>query len=177
VNFLDSTSAIPNALSSDPLSPETSQRLLRFSLDHQDDALLPLIQIVEILRLDITEILPIPDLPSWVLGVYNWRGEMLWLVDFNALFNYPPILQKQGTAFGLVVQEGQQSLGFVVSQVHDIELHDLQDLQPVVSNLFSPNLLPFIVGVLPKSSDPVLDVSAIARSDLWQKSRTNSEIF
>jgi positive phototaxis protein PixI len=165
---------LPNAQLPDPNPPpldpalETQQRLLRFSLDQQDSALFPLAQMVEIFRLELIEILPIPDVPSWVLGIYNWRGEMLWLIDFNALVGYPSISQqKQGTApaFGLVVQ-GEQHLGFVISQVHEIELHDLQDLQPVVSNLFSAELLPFVLGVLPKTSDPVLDVNAIVQTYL-----------
>ncbi len=165
------------AFSSAAMPSETEHRLLRFALDHQDNALLPLAQIVEILRLNMAEVLPIPDLPSCVLGIYNWRGEILWLIDFNALFGYPPIpQQKQGVAppYGIVIQGEQQCLGFVVSQVHEIELHDLQNLQPTVVNLFPPNLLPFVLGVVPTSGDPVLDMGAIAQSNLWQREQSDS---
>ncbi|HEY9642674.1 MAG TPA: chemotaxis protein CheW [Coleofasciculaceae cyanobacterium] len=178
VNLVHSASSSPGSEGTplDP-SPETRQRLLRFSLDHQDSALLPLAQIAEILRLAIAEIVPIPDLPHWVLGIYNWRGEMLWLIDFNALVGYPSIAQQQQrttSVFGMVVQDQQQALGFIVPQVQDIELHDLQELQPAVANLFSPDFLPFVLGVLPKTSDPVLDVRAIAQSHLWQKDQIGS---
>jgi positive phototaxis protein PixI len=158
-------------LALDPLPPETRQRLLRFPLGSQDSALLPLEQITEILRVNMGEILPVPEMPSCILGIYNWRGDMLWLVDLNHLVGRAPLLQPSqilASLVAMVVQVNGQLLGLVVQHVNDIELHDLQHLQPAAPGLFPPKLLPFVLGALPRGSGTVLDVTAIAQCPLWQ---------
>jgi positive phototaxis protein PixI len=161
-------------LTLDPLPPETRQRLLRFPIGFQDSALLPLEQIAEIFTVNLAEILPVPEMPSCVLGICNWRGEMLWLVDLNQLVGYPslstlePVLTSPVT---MVVQVDDRSIGLVVQQVNDIELHELDRLQAAAPGLFSPGLMPFVLGYLPRASGTVLDVTAITASSLWQRHR------
>jgi positive phototaxis protein PixI len=169
--FVSSTAISLDPLTLEPLPPETRQRLLRFPLGHQDSALLPLEQIVEILRLNVAEILPVPEMPSCILGICNWRGTMLWLIDLNHLVGYPS-LAEQGrvlaTLVVMVIQVNTQTVGLVVQQVNDIELHDLQKLQPSATGLFPPKLLPYVLGYLPGDNGTVLDVTAITQSPLWQ---------
>src|SRR5919202_989161 len=153
----------------DPLPPETGERLLRFPLGLQDSALLPLEQITEILRVNVAEILPVPEMASCVLGICNWRGEMLWLIDLNHLVGSPLVSWAAvASPVAIVVQINHQSVGLVVQQVNDIELHELQQLQPAAIGLFPPRLLPFILGALPGDCGTVLDVTAITRSPLWK---------
>lgn len=152
----------------EPLPPETRQRLLRFPCC-EESALLPLDDITEIIRLNVTEILPVPEMPNCVLGICNWRGEMLWLVNLNQLVGATPLtFAETVTPIAMVIQVNEQVVGLVVSQVHDIELHDLQLLQPAVTGLFSPQLLPFVKGVLLGGRGIVLDVTAISQCPLWQ---------
>lgn len=157
-----------------PFPPQKQQRLLRFPLGHQDSALLPLEQIGEVLRVNATEILPVPEMPHCVLGICNWRGDMLWLVDLNHLMGYLP-LEQQGQLSAalvvLVVQVNDQSVGLVVAQVNDIEYHNLQHLQPAAPGLFPPKLLPFILGSLPEEQGIVLNIHAISHYPLWQMHR------
>ncbi len=172
--FVSSTASSLDLLTLDPLPPETRQRLLRFPLGSQDSALLPLEQITEILRLDVAEILPVPEMPSCVLGICHWRGEMLWLIDLNHLVGYPP-LSAQGRVLAspvaMVIQVNSQSVGLVVQRVNDIELHDLQQLQPAATGLFPPKVLPFVLGALPGVNGSVLNVTAITQCPLWQLHR------
>jgi positive phototaxis protein PixI len=155
----------------DPLPTETCQRLLRFPLGREDSALLPLAQIAEIFRVNVEDILPVPEMPSCVLGIFNWRGEMLWLIDLDHLLGYPPLSLMTATPMAVVVQSNSQPLGLVVSQVNDIELHDLQKLTNAAIGLFPPKLLPFVLGALPEGSGTVLDVTAITQCPLWQLHR------
>jgi len=57
------------------------QQFLRFHLVPDTTALLPVRQMSEVLTVPIAQVVPIPHTPAWVMGVYNWRGEILWLVD------------------------------------------------------------------------------------------------
>ncbi|NJM73973.1 MAG: chemotaxis protein CheW [Scytonema sp. RU_4_4] len=152
----------------DPLPPETNlSKLLCFPLGLQDSALLPLKQIAEIIRVNLVEILPVPEMPSCILGICNWRGEMLWLLDLNHLVGYP-VLTTGVTRIAIVVMVNEQAVGLVVPQVDDIELHDLQQLQKASAGLFPPKLLPFVLGALPNGKT-VLDVTAITQCPLWQR--------
>ncbi|MFB2773367.1 chemotaxis protein CheW [Pelatocladus sp. BLCC-F211] len=159
------------ALILDPLPPDTRVRLLRFPLGIQNSVLLPLEQIAKIIQINLAEILPIPDMPDCIIGICNWRGEMLWLLDFNNFVGYPSLWQLQpiSTAIAvIVVQINHQSLGIAVQQVNDIELHDLEQLQVVPFGLFPPDLIPLIQGILPGCSDAVLDLQAIIHCPLWK---------
>ncbi|MEQ8997046.1 MAG: chemotaxis protein CheW [Coleofasciculus sp. B1-GNL1-01] len=163
-----------DSLTLKPLPPETQRRLLRFPLSHQDSALLPLEQIGEVLRVNVRDILPVPEMPGCVLGICNWRGDMLWLVDLSQLLGYLSLDQQGQLAdvlVVLVVQVNEQSIGLVVSQVNDIEYHNLQHLQPAVPGVFPPKLLPFILGSLPEDQGIVLNVNAISHYPLWQRHR------
>jgi positive phototaxis protein PixI len=155
----------------DPLPPETRQRLLRFPLRVQDSVLVPLEQIAEILNLEVTEILPVPDLPSCVMGICNWRGEMLWVIDFNDFVGYPSPFRPEPSEAKIAVivaQINHQSIGLGVQQVNDIELHDVQRLQPTTPGLFPPQFMPLIQGTLPGCSDAVLDLNPIVYCPLWK---------
>ena len=163
-----------DALILDPQPAETRQRLLRFPLGSQDSALLPLEQITEILRIGVADILPVPEMPGCVLGICNWRGDMLWLIDLNDLVSSIPLFELESGVVSLVVvvvQINGQSVGLGLPQVQDIELHDLERLQPVAPGLFSPQLQPFVLGTLPEVDGAVLNLAAIAQCPLWQRNR------
>ena len=164
-----------NLLTSDPPRPDSRQKFLRFSLGEHDSGLLLLKQISEVIGVSVTEILPVPEMPSCVLGIYNWRGEMLWLIDLEHLVGFPPLSRlARGLAslMTMVIQVDGQSVGLVVQYVNDIELQDAQQLQPASAGLFPPELLPFVKGYLPGANGTVLDTEAIARSPLWQVHRS-----
>jgi chemotaxis signal transduction protein len=161
-----------NALLSEPLAAETRQRVLRFSLGTQGSALLPLEQIAEVLRVEFGDVLLIPEMPRCVIGICNWRGEMLWLVDLNHFVGYPSPFQQEQASTPLtviVIETDHPAVGLVVPHVGDIELHDLQRLQPPAIGLFSPELLPLVRGTLPGCSDAILDLHVLIHCPLWKK--------
>ncbi len=163
-------------LTSDPPSPEESrQKFLRFSLGPQGTGLLPLEQIAEVLSVKVANVLPVPEMPSCVIGIYNWRGKMLWLIDLEHLVDYPPLSQQGKTLdslMAMVIQIDGQAMGLAVQYVNDIELHEADQLQSAEPGLFPPRLLPFVKGYLPGVNGTVLDTGAIARFPMWQVHRS-----
>jgi len=150
---------------------DSHQKFLHFSLKCEENALLALKHITEVVRLKAEEILPVPDVSDCVLGITNWRGEMLWLVDLGQLAGDPPLFARvQGNKLlpVIVVQAKGQSLGFAVQSIGDIELKDPIQIQPVASGLFPPNLLPLLSGYLPDRGGAVLDAVAITQLPLWK---------
>jgi chemotaxis signal transduction protein len=52
---------------------------LILSIDQQ--VLIPSHQIVEIITISPTQITAIPQITKPIMGIYSWRGEVLWVID------------------------------------------------------------------------------------------------
>lgn len=153
---LDSLLKISNTQSIFDIPLEDNrQRLLSFPIGKYGNSVIALEQITEILRVNLDEILGVPEIPSSVLGAYNWRGEMLWLIDLEhmigsaSLYEQVP-LSKQPIA--IVIQLDNYCFGIVVKSVNEVELHDTTQIIPAKPGSFSTQLLPFITGYLPNGS-------------------------
>ncbi|MBT9317900.1 chemotaxis protein CheW [Leptothoe spongobia] len=147
-----------------PMPEDTRQRFLRFKLFGGNGVLLPLQDITEVKQLATTDILPVPEFPSSILGVCNWRGEILWLVDLNALLDDRPLWTQVpllDQPMVIVVQSAQQSMGLVVEQVDDIELIAPESIHVQTDDLCSPTLAPYVTGYLPDHQGIVLDPVAM----------------
>lgn len=103
--------------------------------------LLPVNQLVEIMTLAMGQVVPMFHMADWVMGVYNWRGEMLWIADLGHFFGLPPWYQqvKTATKHTVVVikpptpptEPGDISptIGFVVSQIDGMVAYPLTAIQ------------------------------------------------
>ncbi|WP_017327738.1 chemotaxis protein CheW [Synechococcus sp. PCC 7336] len=146
----------------EPPAPDLRQAFLRLQLG-EEWALLPLAQATEILHIHPVDILPVPAMPTWVLGVYNWRGEMLWMLDLNALTGMTSVCElesAQQSVKAIVVQVGQQKLGIAVQAVQDIELYDEDRLQEAGPGVFPEQLLPYLGGYF-IDAGPVIDTRTL----------------
>ncbi len=168
-SFDQSLLALPgNDLSSDT-SANSEQKFLRISLGTEDTALLAVDSIVAILRVSKPDILPVPQMPNHVPGIYNWRGKMLWLIDLDHFLGLLPA--PQAASFFdenviVVIWASGQFLGLVIRQVDDIESHDPQKIKAPPAGLFSSSLLPYVQGYLADIGSLILDAGAVAQMTL-----------
>ena len=120
------------------------------SMASKDLALLEAEIVTEVITISLKKILPVPQMPYCVLGIYSWRSEMLWIVDVENLLGYPPALSeaptKDDTLLVMVVQVQGQSMGLVVSQIDNIIEQNIDDLKSSSSELFSEDIMPFLHG-------------------------------
>lgn len=129
---------------------DNRQRFLSFPIGTYRTSLIPLEQITEILRINLDEVLSVPETPDSILGVYNWRGEMLWLVDLEqliggtSLFEQVP-LSKQPIA--IVLQADSYYFGLVVKSVNEIELHDINQLLAAKPGSLPRNYFPLLLDI------------------------------
>lgn len=155
---------------------QTELRFLRFSFSRSETALLPLASIRQVMKVHPQRILPVPDMPTSVLGICNFRGEILWLVDLGLQIGFQGVAQQNALSsqaayanhseqflgwMAIVIQAQGKSLGLIVPEIIDIESHNPRQLQSAAIDLFPPTLLPFIQGYLVRSSSPVLDANAL----------------
>ena len=120
-------------------------KFVQFELGQGDLALLPAEKVIEIRVVKADEILPVPELPSCVLGIYQWRGEILWLVDLGYLIGFSS-LSWQGTNSMMVLNVEEKNLGMAVPAVTGIESYDFEQFHLASTDLFSQELLPFLQG-------------------------------
>jgi positive phototaxis protein PixI len=152
---------------------ETKQKFLSFSLGIRDTAVIPLEQITEVVQIPLTEICGVPQMPKCVVGIYNWRGEMLWLVDLEEMLGYPPLLQ--GSNFlskmmALVLEHEGKYLGILIRQLIDIDWLDTQQMKQPSGEVFYPEMTPFLRGYFINDAEQMifnLDASAMLQTSLW----------
>ena len=161
------------------------QKFLRFNFSADSTALLPLSTIKEVLNISFNKIHPVPHMAECLLGIYDYRGEILWLADLGEQLGLTPsinylnldrarssmgeiALSSADTLTVIVIQDKEKSLGIVVPKVVDIEIHDTEEIQPASEDLFSPQILPFLQGYLIGLSTPVLDPSSLVEDTQLQ---------
>jgi len=148
---------------------EKIRKFLEFQLGDGSTYLLPAEIVMEIISLNSRQILPVPQVPPSVMGVYQWRGETLWIIDIGILCGFAPLSWGKNN-FLLVLQIGEEYMGLVVPQVKDIETYDLSKLKEPLDDLFHKELRPFLQGffVLEEQKLAMLfNASAIVSKNLW----------
>ena len=146
-------------LAADPATSAAKEQFLRFRLGANTTALLPIPQLTEALTIPMGQILPIPHLPAWAMGVYNWRGEILWMVDLACLVGLMPWYKQamsRPTYSALVLHpsydqssrsaNSSQILGLVVDRVEDIEWFPPEAIQSPPTDAVVADLVPFLRG-------------------------------
>lgn len=141
-------------------SPECLQQFLRFQLPGHTQAMLPTQHLTEILNLTLSQIIPIPDVNPAMMGVCNWRGEVLWLLDLGAWLGLEPLYQqnlRQAKLSVILISHQGQTLGLGVDQVAQMLWCDEGQIQPLTNPKATPELTHCLQGywsVL--GEDPVL---------------------
>lgn len=158
------------ALSTDLSSSKVGERFLRFELVADTAALLPISQLAEVLTIPVSQITPIPQLPAYVMGAYNWRGEALWMVDLAHLIGFTPWYQRgiNATCSAVVLRVDSMSMldsntrnqmiGLVIHRAEMIEWCDSALFEPPSSDVVSPQLRPFLRQYYLKSNGERLAV-------------------
>jgi Chemotaxis signal transduction protein len=69
-------------------------RFLQFALGEYQ-LLFPLEKLQEIFSLNLSQVTAVPELASYVMGIYNWRGNLAWLIDLQELLTGTPTIWKE----------------------------------------------------------------------------------
>lgn len=155
------------------LNPRSNQaksasQFLRFVLLPDTNLMIGLKEIAAVLKIPFGKIVPVPEMPNWVIGVYNWRGEIVWMIDLGQLLGFTPWYQQSVTASNhkaVVIHPSNQNLknistgelvGLVVSDVQDIEICNVDDLHSPPASAVTPELAPFLRGYWIKDNGEII---------------------
>lgn len=140
-----------------PVIPPEKQ-FIQLALQVDAPMLLPVLNLVEILTVGTSEVVPMFQLPPWVVGVYNLRGDILWVVDLNHLMGFSPWYQQKNylSNHTVLVVKSQFSkaqadtkapiLGLVVNRVQDMATCEPDHIQPLSEAEVSEAIEPFLKG-------------------------------
>lgn len=139
-----------------PVIPPEHQ-FIQLSIQTGAPLLLSVLSLIEILTIETSQVVPMFQLPPWVMGVYNWRGSMLWIADLNHLMGLPPWYQQSGYGSKhtvVVLRESAQQtaasenrvLGLVINQVHDMVVCDPALIHTLESLEIPAEMMSFLAG-------------------------------
>ena len=142
------------AKETEPQAARDLQKFLRFQLKHEVIGLLPANIVATIVQVAEADVLPAPQMHPCVMGVYNWRNEMVWMVDLQYLLGYSSTETETKSAglgakfdpYVMIVRQQERILGLVVPLVEDLVDLDIEQIHSPSGELFSGQLLPFIEG-------------------------------
>jgi positive phototaxis protein PixI len=120
-------------------------------------------RITELVNIPIDRVVPMPHLSSAVMGVYNWRGEILWIIDLAMLLGavgasrrylrlQPTMIisgaasQEVGRAAALEPQQSK-TIGLVVDEIAEIEWCDLEPISAPILDRIQPGLSRWVRGL------------------------------
>jgi positive phototaxis protein PixI len=172
--------ATPGGPSEHPEAAAPEAQFLQIYLDGDRSFLLPVAALVEIMKVPIAQVVPMFQMAPWVMGVYNCRGDVLWVVDLNHLLGLSPWYEQDNptTRHTVVVikappsadrwaRDNRPTLGLVVSQVEGMVACPLESIEPPEAGSADPRLTPLLSGVWSAPAGTVhliLDSAAILRA-------------
>lgn len=139
------------------------QRFLRCRLGSQDTILIPLTDIQSVFKTHLAAIVPVPDMPEVVLGVHNYRGEMLWMVDLKAQLGLEPCtaVGQEQDLIAIAIAHQNTVVGFVAQAEIEVESQPVEHWRDLHEALFPAEMVPYLAGYSQTSGFPILKVSAL----------------
>jgi purine-binding chemotaxis protein CheW len=135
-------------------------RYLRFRLDKEVYAA-PLLDVKEVIG--IPEITPIPQVPSYFLGIMNLRGQVITVVDLRLKFGLKAT--RLGETCIIIFEYSNFSVGVIVDEVSSVlSLKPGEMCPPPDSKHTKKN--EFITGVINRDGQMILSLDIVRALDL-----------
>ncbi len=146
----------------------TEERFLGFSIQPDTQALLSLSNLQGAIELPINEILPVPQMAPYLLGIVNWRGKSTWVADLAQFMGGEYYIQRcpQVTkATVLMVQVGSTTIGLMVDRTISVTTYDPALAIPINDNFVAAKMRRFLGGYF-------LDPADLTSTNQTQTGRT-----
>ncbi len=114
----------------------THQQYIGLNLPPDLQVMLPNINVTEVITLSSEQIVSLPETAPCLMGITNWRGEVLWLVDVGIVMGKEPLYRRshntsRSTFEGIVVQHQHYTVGLVVDKVTQMRQFTSAEIRPI----------------------------------------------
>lgn len=116
------------------LSQQQGERFLQFSLKKDINGLIPLNKLQGTIEIALTDILPVPQIAQYWLGITNWKGEAIWILDLAQLLGAPNWCQQKSIAtsgMAMLTTIEDRTIGLLVKEIAGIKTYDPQSCLPI----------------------------------------------
>jgi positive phototaxis protein PixI len=146
----------------------TGEMFLRFQLDKQTCAVVPMLQTQEAIVLPAGRVSVIPNLPSCILGLFNRRSNLLWLVDLPDILGLEPIDRYAHSYDVALLKVGQTPLAVAVRSIQGVVRFNQEEIRSPIGS-FNPAFTPYLSGWILQEQELVLvlDPEAIINAKMF----------
>lgn len=170
LDFLTSDDA-PDAAGASA-SERDGELCLRFDVPSGNEFALAASGVREVMSVYFDRITPIPNASPFLLGTYNWRGQVIWVADLGQFLGDRVLVNtNQNEVSVLIVEDRELIMGFAVHTVANTEWLDVNNMVATDRNV-PEAMRSFVKGVYATSNTErpelrLLDRVAILRSPHW----------
>ncbi len=144
---------------------------LKFDLDTPQQLAFPAMGVLEVVELARENVTTMPNVNPLLMGTFNLRGEILWILDLVLMFRETYLNPSTGQYAVIVVPDEDTSIGLAVPKIRGMTWLDTQQIQGAGTLPFE-RLKPYVRGsYMPedRSSVLLLDPEALVQSRLWHE--------
>jgi twitching motility protein PilI len=120
---------------------------LKFAIDPQTIGLLESEFTQEVLTIEATHIMPVPNKPSCILGILSRRRRVYWAIDLAMLLGLQPLDQNIGLYEVILTSVQQRSLALIVPKILGVVNITSDRLEQNI-NLVPSTLRPYFKGYI-----------------------------
>jgi len=120
--------------------------------------------------LPLKEYTPVPGVPPFIKGIFNYRGKLLTLIDTSSLFKLGAKSAQKGK-YNIIITTGNVLTGFMadsIKGVRNLREDEIREKPAVMSGTLSQYL-----KWITKDQLPILDVEKIMKSSEFLVDETN----
>jgi positive phototaxis protein PixI len=145
----------------------TGNMFLKFQLDRQTSAVVPMLQTQEAIVLPAGRISVIPNLPAPVLGLFNRRSSLLWLVDLPEILGLESIDRHAHSFDVVLLKVGNIPLAVAVRSIQGVVRFAHEEIESPIGS-FNPAFTPYLRGWILQGKELilVLEPEAIINADV-----------
>jgi positive phototaxis protein PixI len=127
---------------------DEAQRFLGFTIGDSLQALIPLANLQATIKISLSEILPVPQMSSSLLGIINYGGKATWVVDLAHLMGGACYHQSTevATGMGMLFQVQNETVALLIDRVGTIETYDLHQCLAIGEAMFTDRIRSFLSG-------------------------------
>ena len=136
-------------------------QLVGFIIGNEEYAI-PILSIQEIIK--PIEYTRVPQVPDYVLGVFNLRGDVIPLIDLRKKFNLESVKHSEDTRY--IVLKGKENIaGFVIDRLTEAIRIKRDRIDPPPETIHSETGMIYGVGKREDSMLTILKVEALLKRD------------
>ncbi|MDY7003863.1 MAG: chemotaxis protein CheW [Cyanobacteriota bacterium] len=132
-----------------------SKQYLCIEIDRTLQTILSTDDLDEVITLDYRKILQIPGMPTIVVGVFQWHGEIMWLIDIAYLMGFNPLLStgyNQEKIRVVKVKYKDNYLGILVQKVGNLINVETKNITLLKQKKINTRVAKFIKGTCTNSA-------------------------